>query len=561
MNGAEAIVEVLSAGGVRRCFGVSGESVLTLLDAIRTREVAYTPVRHEGGGALAASGYARHHRRPVACLGHIGAGASNLVNGIADAYKDCVPVVALTGNAETRDLGRDVWHEIDHLGIFESITEYSVRIDHPERVPQAMREAVTALNTGTPGPILVDVPADVADATLDSETVEAVREVVESVPAFGGEHARVTPESSQIEAAVEGFLAAENPVVLAGGGAFWSDAGAAIQSLTERTGVPVITTLTGRGVVPETHDNCFGALGIFGRETARTVAEDADFLLAVGTDLGENETFDWELFGETDIVHVNTDEIALGRHYTVQQAVLADARAFLESFLGILGDRSPDVDEARVEGYRRSFAAELETIRSPTDEERADTESGLVSPYEIMTSLAAVKGPDDVVCAGAGQHSLWANILPAEAPGTALKSVGLGSMGFAYSAGIGATVEDDATAFVIVGDGDLAMVCQELWTAAQEDLPVVAVVFNDRQLSAIKNPQSIRFDGPPFGVDYDDADLATVAEGFGVLGVRVESGDEFEPALREALDADGPALLDVTIDPSVKAPSFFYEYQ
>jgi acetolactate synthase-1/2/3 large subunit len=562
MNGASAIVECLAAAGVGRTFGVGGESVLALMDATEAHDdLSYTAVRHEDAGALAADGYARYHRRPAACLGHVGAGATNLVNGVANAYKDAVPMVALLGNAETDVLGRDVWHEVDHLGIFDPITKLSVRVDRPGRIPQVMREVTTALNTGAPGPVVLDVPADVAGGELDADTEAALANTLESIPTFLPDAARTEPSTQALDAAVEGFREASFPAVLAGGGVRWSAASDDLRRLAEATDVPVITTLTGRGSLPETHDRCFGALGIFGRRSAKEVADRTDFLLAVGTDLADNETFGWTAFEDASIVQVNLDDETLNDQYDVDLPIQADARAFLSAFADSVADLEnvgPDPDA--LAPCTDAFEADMAAISAP--ETVADTDAGLVDPGVVLSELTDAMDPADVLCVGAGQHSLWANLLPIERPGRFCKSAGLGSMGYALSAGLGvaADADGDDSVFVVVGDGDLAMVIQELWTCADEGIDPVIVVFDDDQLSAIKNPQRNRYDRR-IGVDYATADLAGVADAFGATGIRVESSAAFGDALDRAVATDGPALLDVRVDPSVQAPSFFYEYQ
>jgi acetolactate synthase-1/2/3 large subunit len=560
MNGATAIVECLAAAGVERTFGVGGESVLALMDATEAHDdLSYTAVRHEDAGALAADGYARYHRRPAACLAHVGAGATNLVNGVANADKDSVPLVALLGNAETDVLGRDVWHEVDHLGIFEPITKLTTRVDRPGRIPQVMREVTTALNTGVTGPVVLDVPADVAGSELDADTEAALEETLAATPTFLPSAARVEPSSTALDAAVEGFRAASFPAVLAGGGVRWSDAGADLQRLAEATDAPVITTLTGRGSIPESHERCFGALGIFGRRSAKEVADRTDFLLAVGTELSDNETFGWTAFQDANIVQVNLDAETLNQQYDVDLPIQADARTFLAAFadrVGDLDDVGPTPDA--LAPCTEAFDSDVAATTTPTTV--TDTDAGLVDPQVVLGALADAMDPTDVLCTGAGQHSLWANLLPIERPGRFCKSAGLGSMGYALSAGLGAAVDGDDSVFVVVGDGDLAMVVQELWTCADEGVDLVVVVFNDEQLSAIKNPQSKRYDRR-IGVDYGTADLAAAAEAFGATGIRVASSADVADALDRAVAADGPALLDVRIDPAVQAPSFFYEYQ
>jgi acetolactate synthase-1/2/3 large subunit len=563
MRTANAIVSFLQAAGVSRTYGVVGESVLDFVDAVRDEpDVEYVPVRHEQAGALAASGFARTTAEPAVCVGHVGAGASNLVNGMADAYKDDLPVIAMTGNAETEALGRDVWHEVDHLAMFEPVTDWNVRIDHVERVPQIMREAMNRLNTGAPGPIHIDLPSDVAAAELPDDVADELDDALEAVPGPNPSRNRVAPSDGEIEAAVDRFLDADNPILLAGGEALMADAGEALESLLEYARFPLLTSLTARGVVSEHDEYCFGALGTLGRIAAKSVADDADYVLALGTALTDIETFNFSLFEDSETVQVSLEEGNLARQYSVDQAVLADPRAFAEQFEAELRSRTdgPLDEPPKIDEYRREFREEIQSIEEPDPDALADTDDGLVSPYVPLTAITETKQPGDVVCSASGKNTLWSSLIPIEEPGTFLKSVGLGTMGFAFPAGIGAqTADPEATVYVVIGDGDFSMVAQELETCVREELPLVVVVFNDDQLSSIKVHQEQSYGGRFVGVDYGDVDFADVAEGFGATGIRVESGDEFEAAMETAAAADGPVVIDTKIDPSIRAPSLYYE--
>lgn len=563
MRTANAIVEFLRTAGVSRTYGVVGESVLDFVDAVReTKSIEYMPVRHEQAGALAASGHARSAAEPAVCVGHVGAGASNLVNGMADAYKDDIPVIAITGNAETASLGRDVWHEVDHLAMFEPVTEWNVRINHVERVPQVMREAMNRLNTGVPGPIHIDLPADIAEAKLPEGVVAEMDAALEATPAPRPPRNRVRPANEEIESAVERFLDAENPIVLASGETAMAGAGEALPSFLQYARCPLLTSLTARGIVSEYNDYCFGALGTLGRIAAKSVADDTDFVLGLGTALTDIETFNYSLFTDAEIVQVSMASEELARQYSVEQAVLADTSAFVEKFEAALRTRTdgPLEEPPRMDSYREEFREELEAITDPEPEALTDTDDDLVSPYVPLTRITEAKEANDIICSASGKNTLWSSLIPIEEPGTFLKSVGLGTMGFAFPAGIGAQAADpDATVYVIIGDGDFSMVIQELETCVREDLPLVVVVFNDDQLSSIKVHQEEAYDERFVGVDYTEIDFATVAEGLGATGMRVETGAEFEDAMASAQENDGPVVIDTKIDPSVQAPSLYYE--
>lgn len=563
MRAANAITAFFREAGVSKTYGVVGESVLDFVDAVREdSDIDYVSVRHEQAGALAASGFARTGHEPAVCIGHVGAGASNLVNGMADAYKDNIPVIVLTGNAESDVLGRDVWHEVDHLSMFEPVTDWNVRINDVERVPQVMREAMNRLNTGAPGPIHIDLPSDIAAAELPQDTQDELQAALEATPEPSPPRNRIKPESDQIEAAVDRFLDSENPIILAGGESLAGGAGDALESLLNYARCPLLTSLTARGVVSEYNDRCFGALGTLGRIAAKSVADDADFVLALGTSLTDIETFNYSLFKECEIVQVTLAEGELARQYSVDQAIFGDSRTFTNAFESVLRERTdgPLDEPPGIDKYRAEFQDELDSITDPDADELQDTDTGRVNPSAVLAALTEMKEPKDVICSASGKNTLWSSLIPIECPGTFLKSVGLGTMGFAFPAGIGAqTAVPDATVYAIVGDGDFSMVAQELETCVREDFPLVVIVFNDDQLSSIKVHQEESYDEEYIGVDYTEVDFATVAEGFGATGIRVESGENFPTALETALDTEGPVVIDTAIDPRVRAPSLYYE--
>jgi acetolactate synthase-1/2/3 large subunit len=325
---------------------------------------------------------------------------------------------------------------------------------------------------------------------------------------------------------------------------------------------PLLTSLTARGVVSEYDEYCFGALGTLGRIAAKSVADDADFVLALGTSLTDIETFNFTLFEDAEIVQVSLAEGELARQYSVDQAVFADPTAFTREFEQSLREKTdgPLPEPPEMDEYNREFRDELEAVTNPDDDALEDTDAGLVNPYVPLTRITKEKDPDDIICSASGKNTLWSSLIPITNAGTFLKSVGLGTMGFAFPAGLGAQTGDDAvTVYVVIGDGDFSMVAQELETCVREDLPLVVVVFNDEQLSSIKQHQQDSYGERYLGVDYTDVDFATVAEGFGATGIRVESGDEFATALHTASDVDGPAVIDTKTDPSIEAPSLYYE--
>lgn len=546
MNGAEIVVECLAEAGVRHVFGLVGTTTLEILDVLhRDPRITYISVRHEQVAASMADGCARVTGRHGVCLAHAGPGAANLILGVAAAYKDSSPVVAITGNEPTAKLGRDCWHELDHLALFRPITKLALQARNIEELPRVLRTGLGAAVQGRPGPVHIDLPRDVCQAESQGPAAQTIF-TLPSRTAPGPD-----PDATQQAAAL--LLKAQRPLVIAGGGVAWSGAWRELRSLTERLSLPVVLTHTARGVLSEDHPLAFGVVGSFGIATANQALKDADVVLVIGCSLSDVTTFNWTLISpEAKIAQVDIDPDRIGRHYPVEVGIVADARAFLMALEG----RAKEQMEQ--EGVSESFGdpARLEELRGllRAEQERffgaSASDAIPIKPQRIIQDLESLLAEDAIVAVGGGLHTLFASRILIRRPRSYLSSVGLGAMGFAFPAALGAKLaQPERPAVALVGDGDFGMVLQDLETAVRYNIPVTVIVFNNQSYGALKLMQHHGFARRYIGVDFQNPDFAQLAMLFGAQGRRVEEPGDLRPAMEAALRSDRPTVLDVMIDP------------
>lgn len=546
MRGAEIAVKALARAGVRYVFGLVGTTVLDLLDAIyREPGMEFISVRHEQTAASMADGYARTTGGLGVCMAHAGPGAANLVLGVAAAYKDSSPLIAITGNEATAKLGRDSWHELDHLALFRPITKLGLQARSAEEVAGVMKTALEAALRGRPGPVHIDLP-------MDASRMEAKGLDLDAVLSFSPPPSP-PPDPRLVEQVAHLLLEARRPTLLAGGGLSGSGAWEDLRELAERLSIPVVLTHMARGALPEDHPLVLGPVGSFGIEPANRAVREADLVLAVGSSLSDITTYNWTLLSPgTQIVQVDIDPDRLGRHYPADVGVLADARAFLSA----LNDRLKDLlssgagqplapASSRLEELRGLAAAEREAFfREP------DGRGMPIAPQRVIRELEGILPEEALVAVGGGMHTLFGSRLTIRRPRSYLNSVGLGAMGFAFPAAMGALLaQPGRPAVALVGDGDFGMVLQDLETAVRCQIPVKVIVFNNGAYGALKLMQRAAFAQRYIGVDFGNPDFARLAELFGAQGCRVEEPGNLQPALEALLRSDRPAVLDVVVDP------------
>ncbi len=546
-SAAEAIVDALIEEGVEHVFGVTGDTVLPILDAIYHRQdrIKYITARFETGATAMADGYSRVTGRIGCCLFHVGPSISNTVLGVWSAQKDAVPLLVMSANLDTFRLNRNLWHEFDVMGVMSKITKWNDQLVEPKDVPRLMRTAFQAAKSGMPGPVHLDFPKDLLARPVAVETSD--------VSVRGGAHSgrlanAPRPEAWAVEEAARLIQAASRPVILAGRGVKWAGAGEALTALAERLAIPVITTEMGRGAIPEDHRLAGGIAGHFGHSTANALLREADLVLGLGARFLNVNTINWTLIAEeAQIIQVENDPIEIGRQYAVALGIHADSGSFLADLAAWCADQgiaaAATVSQARV--------ARVAELRADQDRRYYDTDLDAVpiKPQRITRAIEEACDPDALYLIGAGLHTQFAHGLRIRRPDQYQWAAGSGTMAWAFPAALGAKLAlPDRQVVVPIGDGDFGMNAQEIETSVREKLPVIVVVYNDCSYGALRVFQNAVYGARYIGSHYGATDLVKLAEAYGARGERIEDPGDLVGALRRAADAEVTSVIDVQID-------------
>ena len=543
MSGAEALVEALKREGVGVIFGIIGGAIMPVYDVLRDSGIRHVLVRHEQCAAHAADGYARALGRPGVCMATSGPGATNLVTGIATAYMDSSPVIAITGQVNRRSsntaymIGRDAFQEADIIGITTPITKYNYQLTSVSEVPRVVKEAFYIATTGRPGPILLDFPKDIQTERAEVEFPGKVE--------IRGYKPVTNPHPLQVKKAVDALLEAERPVILAGGGVILSNATPELLGVAEFLMAPVVTTFMGKGVIPENHPLSLGCIGMHGSRVANRVILDADVLLAVGTRFGDRSTGTLDTFcRDAKIIHIAIDSAEIGKNVDVDIPIVADAKKALRALYEVLASRAEKRGETAWFRRVKELKEQYEELLESRDEE--------LKPPRLLRELRKIIPVDSIVTTEVGQNQMWASLyFKTYKPRTFISSGGLGTMGFGFPAAIGAkTARPDRFVVDIAGDGSFRMTEQELATSVIEDIPVTVVILNNSTLGMVAQWQRLFFDERYVAVDLKGIpDFVKLAEAYGAQGVRVGSLKEFVKAVKEAMRLDVTTVIDVPIPP------------
>jgi len=537
LTGAQAIVTALEKEGIDTIFGIPGGASIPFHDALYESGVRNILTRHEQGAAHAADGYARVSGRVGVCNATSGPGATNLTTGLANAYMDSQPVLAITGQVATPLIGKDAFQETDVVGISMPITKQTYQPTRVEQIPATMKEGLHIAGTGRPGPVVIDVPKDVQEGRGEVKFDSRV-----NIPGY---KPTLKGHPKQIREAATLILQAERPVIIAGGGVIISGASGELNSLVEATGAPVTTTLMGKGSFPEHHPLALGVLGMHGRKAANYAVTESDLVIAIGMRFSDRSTGLVSCFApEARIVHIDIDPAEIGKNVGVDVPVVGDAKAVLKDLLHAIDKMKRG---GRVEAWEEKIKAWKKEF-SP----RMDYDDVPLKPHRVIKEIMDFLGEEDIVTTEVGQCQMWAHhYLGRSRPRTFISSGGLGTMGFGFPAAIGAKVaKPEAKVIDVAGDGSFLMNIQELATVVENDINVVVAVFDNRYLGMVRQWQELFFDRRYSSVDLGASpDFVKVAESFGAKGLRVERPGEIEPSLREAFDAQKPTVLDFSIDP------------
>ncbi|WP_433516040.1 acetolactate synthase large subunit [Nonomuraea sp. CA-143628] len=541
MTGAQALVRALEHVGVDTVFGIPGGAILPAYDPLYdSTKVRHVLVRHEQGAGHAAEGYAQATGRVGVCMATSGPGATNLVTPIADAYMDSVPIVAITGQVASGAIGTDAFQEADISGITMPITKHNFLVTDPQDIPRTIVEAFHIASTGRPGPVLVDISKDAlqADATFSwPPTMQ-----------LPGYRPVTRPHSKQIREAAKLIAEAKRPVLYVGGGVHKAGAAPELLQLAELTNIPVVTTLMARGTFPDSHPQHMGMPGMHGSVTAVGALQKSDLLIGLGVRFDDRVTGQLSTFApNAKVVHADIDpaEISKNRHADVP--IVGDCKEVITDLLAVIEAAGQEGDYA---DWWKLLNGMKETYPLGYDE----FEDGSLAPQYVMQRLSAIAGPDTYYVAGVGQHQMWASqFIDYENPGTFINSGGLGTMGFAVPAAMGAKMgRPESTVWAIDGDGCFQMTNQELATCAVEGVPVKIAIINNGNLGMIRQWQTLFYDQR-----YSNSDLQTtrripdfvkLAEAYGCVGLRCERPEDVDATIKKAMEInDVPVVVDFVV--------------
>jgi acetolactate synthase-1/2/3 large subunit len=535
-TGADAVVRALENAGVEHLFGVQGGAIMPVYDALYSSEMTHVTMAHEQGAAHAADAYGIVSGDPGVCMATSGPGATNLVTGLADSNMDSDPVVALTGQVPTDFVGSDAFQETDTVGVTGPITKANFFADDPEGVGTDVGTAFALAKRGRQGPTLVDLPKDVTKGAASEDPGEPRTPSTYSPPE--------TADPEAVETATDVLAAADRPVILAGGGVIKAEACEELREFAVEHEIPVVTTMPAIGTFPEDHELSLEMAGMHGTGYANMAITMTDCMLAVGTRFDDRLTGGVETFApDAEIIHVDIDAAEISKNVEADYPLLGDAKAVLEQ-LATAMPRSPEADEWREQC--REWKQEY-----PMD--YAAPEDDPVKPQYVVEAFDSATADDTIVTTGVGQHQMWAcQYWTYTEPRTWVSSHGLGAMGYGVPSAIGAKLaaDDDQEVVCFDGDGSFLMTCQGLSVAVREELDITIVVLNNAAIGMVRQWQDAFFGQRHMASEYPWVpDFDTLAEAFGARGFRIESYDEVESVVAEALEYDGPSVVDAHIDP------------
>lgn len=534
MKTCDLLVKCLENEGVRYVFGIPGEETLDIMDSLGRSDISFILARHEQSAAFMADAYGRLTGNPGVCLSTLGPGATNLLTGIADAFLDRAPLVAITGQAELGRIHKESHQYIDIVKNFATVTKWNTRIELPEVVAEVVRKAFKIAGMEKPGPVHLELSEDIAAQKVG-------RTYQTTIPPIRPR--RSSPDRHSLRQAAELIEKSSSPVILAGNGVVRKNATAQLREFAELFGIPVITTFMGKGAVSARSDCYIGTLGLGRDRQIPDLLAKTDLVVAVGYDPVEYSPCNWNPDVDKKIVHIDFTTSEVDVHYVPEVEIVSDVRESLELLEGMTSCNKKD-----------PYVSHLRQELLETFEREGSTDSWPVRPQRLLYALRRVLGDDDILISDVGTHKMWiAKFYPVYGNNTLLMSNGFASMGFSLPAAIAAKLIHPAKRVVAVcGDGGFLMNVQELETACRLGLNVVVVIFNDGGYNLIKWKSAERF-GTSRGLDFTNPDFVRLAESFGACGLSIRSSDSLDEVLKQALSRKGPVLVDVPIDYSGNA--------
>ena len=543
ITGAQSLIRSMEYAGVEVVFGIPGGAILPAYDPLMdSTKVRHILVRHEQAAGHAAEGYAAATGRVGVCMATSGPGATNLVTPIADAHMDSVPMVAITGQVPSSAIGTDAFQEADIRGITMPITKHNYLVTNPDEIPRAIAEAFYLASTGRPGPVLVDVSKDALQAMTTFTWPTDI-----SLPGY---HPVTKPHSKQVREAARLILDSPRPVLYVGGGVIRANASAQLRELADLTGLPVVTTLMARGAFPDSHPQHMGMPGMHGTVGAVGALQKADLIVALGARFDDRVTGKLSTFAPgATIVHADIDPAEIGKNRHADVPIVGDVGEVMAELVAALREEMAAGRQGDYEGWWVQLNRWRDTY--PLGYDRPD--DGSLSPQYVIERLGALSGPDAIMAAGVGQHQMWgAQFVKYENPRTWLNSGGLGTMGFAVPAAMGAKVGmPGSVVWAIDGDGCFQMTNQELVTCAINEIPIKVALINNSSLGMVRQWQTLFYNSRYSETDLHShriPDFVKLADAFGCHGLRCETPEEVDSVIEKALSInDAPVVIDFVV--------------
>jgi acetolactate synthase I/II/III large subunit len=548
ITGAQAVMKSLEMLGVDTVFGYPGGAILPAYDPMIEAGFEHVLVRHEQGAIHMAEGYAHATGRVGVCIVTSGPAATNLVTGLADANMDSIPVLAITGQVATTAIGSDAFQEADVTGITMPITKHNELVHTAERIAGALKEAYYVARSGRPGPVLVDIPKDVLNDTIEWHWDEHI-----DLPGY---RPTIRGHGKMVKEALDLIASAKRPVIYAGGGLVRADAGEELRDFAERLQLPVVTTLMARGILPDRHELTVGMPGMHGHYAGVKALQETDLLVTLGARFDDRVTGKLDAFAPlAKVIHVDVDPAEIGKNREVDVPIVGDVKVVLGQLLRVLDDKAE-------KGLLEPLVPDTAAWRTHLDELKRDhpllldqPDTGVLKPQTAIRAIYDTWGDDAVYVSGVGQHQMWAaQHIPYSRGGQWINSGGLGTMGFAVPAAIGAKVGvgRDVPVVAIDGDGCFQMTFQEIAAAVQHDIPVVFCVINNGFLGMVRQWQSLFYEDrlSQVRLPQDCPDLLKLADAYGIPGFRVMHVEDLDATLAKAhAITDQPVLIDFRVDP------------
>lgn len=539
LSGGQALMECFVAEGVDTIFGYPGGAIMPIYDALYdyTDRIHHTLVRHEQGAAHAAEGFARLTGKVGVCMATSGPGATNLVTGIADAIIDSTPMVCITGQVASTLLGTDAFQETDVIGITTPVCKWNYQVTTADEIPEVLAKAFFIARAGKPGPVLIDITKD-AQVGLMTKPFE-----YKEVDYLLGYHPRITPKQEQIEKAAELINKAKRPYILFGHGVLLSQAMDEFLAFVEKTDIPCASTLLGLSAMPHSHSNYMGWLGMHGNYGPNVMTDQCDVLIAIGMRFDDRVTGDATKFAaQAQIIHIEIDPAEVDKIKKATAPVIGDAKEALKMLL-------PLVNKGEFTAWKNEFRKfdKIEHEKIATRELKAE---GKIKMAEVVSMLSDKTNGESCIVADVGQHQMIAaRYYKFKNPHSYIASGGLGTMGFAIPAALGAKMGNpDRDVIAIIGDGCFQMTIQELGTIAQSGLPVKLIILNNNYLGMVRQWQQLFFERRYSFVELQNPDFITIAKGFGIDGHTCNERESLSDSLDKLIASDKPYLLEVIVE-------------